>query len=237
MEEQLGRDILLHMEDESFPLSTDSVLLAAFAKPGKNARVADLGSGCGTLGLLLCVRRPDCTVAGVELDREAHERALENIRRNGLEGQLRSHLGDVRQIRSLFPPGSFDCVVSNPPYFPSGSGKKSEKHPMARSEETLNVTQLCQAAAWLLPTGGRFYLVHRPQRLCDVFCALRQAGLEPKRLQWVRHRPSAPCCLFLTEAVRGGKPGLSYEPDLIEFYEDGSPTEGYRTAYETGGCL
>ena len=233
MEERLGQKYLLHLEEESFPLSTDSVLLASFVRPGK--KMADLGSGCGTLGFLLCAGSEAVTVQGIELSRQAHLRALENIRANGLEDRLFSLHGDVRSVRELFPAGSFDAVVSNPPYFPVGSGKVSEKHAAARSEETLNLRQLCEAAAWLLPTGGRFFLVHLPGRLCDVLWELRQAGLEPKRLQWVRHRPGTDCCLFFVEAVRGGKPGLRYEKDLIEFDEDGQATEAYKAAYRIGG--
>lgn len=235
MEERLGGEMVLHLQEKSFPLSTDSMLLASFVRVRKGERVADLGSGCGTLGLLLCARREDCSVEGIELQESVHLCALENIARNGLTGRLFSHLGDVRRISDLFSPGSFHSVISNPPYFPAGSGKISQRQSIARSEETLCLTELCRAAAWLLPTGGRFSLVHRPERLCDVFCALREAGLEPKRLQWVRHKADTPACLVLIEAVRGGKPGLSYEKDLIEFEADGSPTEAYRAAYDLGG--
>ena len=235
MEERLGQKYLLHLEEESFPLSTDSMLLASFVRPAR--KMADLGSGCGTLGLLLCAKDASVTVRGIELNQSAHLRALENIEVNRLQERLFSQMGDVREIRALFSAGSFDGVMSNPPYFPVGSGKASEKHAQARSEETLSLRQLCEAAAWLLPTGGRFSLVHLPGRLCDVLCELRRVGLEPKRLQWVRHKPNAPSCLFLIEAVRGGKPGLRYEPDLIEFDENGLPTQAYRAAYQIGGVL
>ena len=233
MEETLGQKYILRLEDESFPLSTDSVLLASFVRPA--GKMADLGSGCGTLGLLLCAKSETLRVQGIELDEAAHLRALENIRANHLEQRLFSCHGDVREIRKHFAAGSFDGVVSNPPYFPVGSGKTSGKHGMARSEERLNLRQLCEAAAWLLPTGGRFSLVHLPSRLCDVLCELRRAGLEPKRLQWVRHKPAFPCCLFFVEAVRGGKPDLRYEADFIEFDENGLPTEEYKAAYHIGG--
>lgn len=237
MEEILGNGLRLRMGEESFPLGTDSVLLASFADLPKNARVADLGSGCGTLGLLLCARREDCSVCGVELSKEAHEQAIKNIEENRLSHRMKSHLADVRSIGAVFPAGSFDCVISNPPYFPVGSGKVSEKHAAFRSEESLCLKELCAAAAWLLPSSGRFFLVHRPERLCDVVFELRQAALEPKRLQFVRHRPNAPYCLMLIEARRGGKPGLKYEPDLIEFDESGKATKAYLAAYHTGGSL
>lgn len=219
------------MEQGSFRLGTDSVLLSQFLSLPKRASVADLGSGVGTLGMLLCATHSDCSVVGVELNEAAHRLACENIENNRLEGRMRSICGDVRKIRELLQAQSFDCVISNPPYFPVGSGKVASN---ARSEVTLNLRELCRAAAWLLPSGGRFALVHRPERLCDLMCLLRENALEPKRLQFVRHRADSPVCLVLIEARRGGKPGMSYEPDFVEFHPDGTETQAHRAAYHRG---
>ena len=234
MEEHLQNGAILRHGDGSFRLSTDSMLLVHFAAPLCTGRVADLGAGCGTLGLLLCAANESCTVTGVELDPAAHAIAEENIARSGLSARMRALLGDVREIRTLLPAGGFDAVVSNPPYFPVGSGRSSAAQEQAREERTLTLSQLCAAAAWLLPSGGRFALVHRPERLCDIFCTLRAHGLEPKRLQFVRHTAAAPVCLVLIEARRGGKSGLRYAPDFIEFHPDGTETEQYRAAYHRG---
>lgn len=224
----------MDMIQGGFRLGTDSVLLAQFLTLPRRAKVADLGSGCGTLGLLLCASRADCAVTGIEIDEAAHRLALENIARNGLEGRLASLLGDVRAIRSLLPAGSFSCVISNPPYFPAGSGKTSRANAAARSEDTLSLRELCAAAAWLLPSGGRFALVHRPERLCDLFCAMREHGVEPKRVRFVRHSADSPVCLVLVEGRRGGRPGLTYLPDFCEFTPDGAETDEYRAACHRG---
>ncbi len=236
MMEQLWNGMTI-ASDRSFPVGTDSMLLAQFLTLPRQAKIADFGSGCGTLGILLCAREGTCRVTGIELDEAAHNAALENISRNGLSGRLTSLHGDVRRIRELLPANSFDCVISNPPYFPPGSGKVSQTNAMARSEASLPLEDLCREAAYLLPTGGRFALVHRPERLCDLMFFLRTAGIEPKRIQFVRHRPGAPVCLVLLEGRRGGKPGLKYEPDFTEFHEDGTPTGEYRAVYHEGATL
>lgn len=229
--EKLWRGVVL--KRGPFPLGTDSVLLSHFTSLRPSWRVADLGAGCGTLGLLLGAREPSCELTGIELDEAAYAMGLENL---SLNPQVKLNLlrGDVRQIRQILPAGSFDCVVSNPPYFPVGSGKAANAY---RSELTLTLRQLCQSAAWLLPSGGTFTLVHRPERLCDLFWEMRSHGIEPKRLQFVRHKADAPICLVLVEGRRGGKPGLSYLPDFIEFHSDGSETEAYRAAYHRGESL
>ena len=96
--------------------------------------------------------------------------------------------------------------------------------------------QLCAAAAWLLPDGGRFALVHRPERLCDLIFQMRSHRIEPKRIRFVRHTAASPVCLVLLEGRRGGRPGLSYEPDFIEFLPDGTETDAYRAAYHRKGA-
>ena len=81
--EELFNGFTLEICAGGFPLSTDSMALSGFAKLPKNARVLDLGSGCGTLGLLLCAKDGSCQVTGLELDESAHNMALQNLRRNG----------------------------------------------------------------------------------------------------------------------------------------------------------
>ncbi len=118
--EQLPNGLTLEIPAGAFPLSTDSMVLSDFVRLSKNARVLDLGSGCGTLGLLLCAKDPGCHVTGAELDPIAHQGAVENIRRNGLTHRMESICTDLRTISVRFPPGQFSCCVSNPPYFSGG---------------------------------------------------------------------------------------------------------------------
>ena len=115
--ENLPNGLTLSLCDGAFPLSTDSMVLSHFVRLPKNARVLDLGSGCGTLGLLLCSKDSHCHVTGVELDEHAHLEALENIRRNQLEVRMNSLCADLRSVSEQFSPGSFSCCISNPPYF------------------------------------------------------------------------------------------------------------------------
>ena len=207
-----------------FPLSTDSMVLADFVRLPKNARVLDLGSGCGTLGLLLCARDAGCTVTGVELEEAAHAAALENIRRNGLEGRLSSICADLRSM----PPDSFHVCVSNPPYF--SGGERHSRTPTARSEDTCTPAELFAAAARSLRFGGDFFLVHKPERLAELCFEASSAGLEPKRLRLVRHRPGAPISLILLSCRRGGKPGLQID-ELTLYHPDGTPTDDCRRIY------
>lgn len=208
-----------------FPLGTDTMLLADFVRLHRQARICDLGCGGGALGLLLCARRDDCTVTGVDLQTEACGLCLRNIERNGLSGRMTVLEGDLRQHRQLLPAGGFTDVVSNPPYFPAAApAAPAPQRAAARSQQFCSTEELAQAAAWCLQWGGRFSLVYRPELLADLCCALRASGLEPKRLRPVRHRSGLSPSVVLLEAVRGGKPGLVWEPDLLLETDGGAPS-------------
>jgi tRNA1(Val) A37 N6-methylase TrmN6 len=226
--EQLHNGFTLELCDGAFPLSTDSIALSAFAQLPKNARVLDLGSGCGTLGLLLCAKDSNCCVTGIELDPRAHETALRNAAQNGISHRLTSICADIGGISSLVAAGSFSVCISNPPYFSAGPQSKSV--PLARRDDLCSMDTLMTAAARALQYGGDFFLVHRPERLAQL-CAVASAHkLEPKRLQLLRHRSDGPVTLVLVQCRKGGKPGLLWEEESLHA-PDGTPTAYYRDLY------
>lgn len=212
---------------------TDAFLLGSFPRLRPGLRVCDLGSGTGLVGLLLLQRWGDLRVTGVELQESAAALSDRAAEENGLGDRLRTLRGDLRNIRALLPAGSFDLCVSNPPYFAEGSGAAAPDaaRRTARSESGCALLDVCRAAAYLLRWGGDFCAVYRPERLCDLLCALRESGLEPKRLRMVEARPGAAPSLLLAQARRGGKPGLIMEPPLRLTDETGAPTAEYNAAY------
>ncbi len=226
--ELLHNGMTLETAPGTFPLSTDSMLLQDFVRLNRAARVLDLGSGCGTLGLLLCAGDPLCHVTGIEVTEAAHRCTLDNIRRNALEGRMESICADLRQIEALVSPGSFSCCVSNPPYF--AGGPESRSLPLARREDLCAPADLFGAAAYALKYGGDFFLVHRPERLAELIACAAGYGLEAKRLRLVRHRSGGPVTLILLAFRKGGKPGIVWE-ELTLFHADGTPTEAYQKIY------
>ena len=230
--EYLHNGYTLEISQGGFPLSTDSMALAGFVKLPRKAQVLDLGSGCGSLGLLLCADHPDCTVTGIEVDKSAHAAAVHNIEVNDLTARLISICGDVNNISTLVEPGSFHCCVSNPPYF--SSGPQSQTLPLARRDDGCSMDALFRAAAWALKYGGDFFIVHRPERLAEL-CACGSAHkLEPKRLCLLRHKEDGPISLILMQCRKGGKPGLLWEEAAL-FTTRGEPTPYHQTIYHTQG--
>lgn len=212
--EQLGQ-YRLRQREHLPKMGTDSQMLSWFVTLHAREKVCDLGCGVGVLGLLLAQRQRALILDGIELVAESAELAAENLRENALQGHV-IH-GDLREYRRWFtPPGGYDLVVSNPPYFAPNTGKTATGvRKAARSEESCTVETLCAAAGWLLRTGGRFALCYRAERLAALFGALQKSGMEPKRMQLVQHSPAHPPKFVLVEAVRLGKPGLKMLPTLF----------------------
>lgn len=209
-----------------FPLSTDSMLLGHFTRLPKNARVLDLGAGCGTLGLLLCAKDSACHITGIELTAAGHAAALENIRRNALDDRMESICADLRSVP--LPLGGFDVCVSNPPYFTGGPASK--ENPLARREDCCSPAELFAAAAKALKFGGDFYLVHKPERLAELIGCGAKCNLEAKRLLLVRHKHGGEITLILLQLRKGGKPGLTIEEEAL-FDKENNPTDFYKAVY------
>ena len=224
--EHLQNGFTLHIPEGCFPLSTDSMLLADFVRLSRGASVLDLGSGCATLGLLLCAKDSSCQVTGIELDPKAHAAAAENIARNHLQQRLSSICGDLRCVSAE----NYSCCISNPPYFSAGPASKS--CPTARREDWCSLTELTAAAARSLRYGGDLYIVHRPERLAELIACGANHALEAKRLRLIRHRAGGSISLILLHFRKGGKPGLTIDEAFLH-NTDGTPSDYFRRVYHT----
>lgn len=219
--------------DDTHRFGTDAILLSHFAMPCGGDAVCELGTGCGAIALRLAAGGNPSSVHGVDIQPDAI--ALAQMGAAAFTGTPRPTfaVGDWRHPREIAPAGAFRRVVCNPPYFPAHSGavNRDEAAAIARHEQEDTLDSLCAAAAWLLTSGGRFFLCHRPERLPAVLAALTAHKLEPKRLQPVQKRSDTAPWLFLLEARKDGRPGLCWEPPLVLYDDDGSPSAAMRHIY------
>ncbi|MFB0921231.1 MAG: methyltransferase [Oscillospiraceae bacterium] len=222
--------------EQSFKLSTDSVLLSDFANMKRVKSCLDLGSGAGVLCVLLAVKNPNAIITGIEIQPDFAELSRRNLSENGMELRTGIINADLRECRSLIKAESFDLVVSNPPYFAENSGYSApaSHRASAREEKNCTLAELCAAAKWALRWGGSFALVHRPERLSEVLCEMTEAGIEPKRLRMVSHSALKAPSLVLVEGRRGGGKGLKIEAPLILTNADGSDTDEAQKIYKRG---
>jgi tRNA1Val (adenine37-N6)-methyltransferase len=208
--------------------NTDTLLLAAFAAPRDGESCADFGTGCGTIPLVWCTKNKLKKAYAVEIQENACDMARRSVAYNRLSDKIEIVNEDIRMLKSRKAlPGNLDLVACNPPYKAVGAGLKNtdEQQRIARHEVSCSFAEIAQAAASLLRFGGRFCCCLRPERLCTAMLDLQKAGLEPKRMRFVQHLPGKPPSLFLLQANRGGKPGMTVEPVLFIKNENGGFSE------------
>jgi tRNA1(Val) A37 N6-methylase TrmN6 len=196
----IGRGrVRLYQRRDGYRFSIDSVLLAQDCGAEKG-RVADLGTGCGVIPLLL-VEQGARQVTAVELQHSLCELARRNVVLNGRATQIELVEGDLRNVRSILPGHAFDLVVSNPPYRPVCAAPASgcEEVRRARFEETASIEDVAAAAAHLVKPLGRVKIVYPTAQMMRLQISFFKAGLGLARARHVHHRVGEPSKILLAE--------------------------------------
>lgn len=212
--EPLGRFSINVSADHTF--GTDAVLLADFGTRYRTVKHCDLGTGCGIIPLLVLKTIDAKLSVGVEIQTPAAEIAKSNIELNGLDDRMQIINADLKNIKEFLPSGEFDLVTCNPPYKADGAGSKNltEAQKIARHEVCCTLSDVIDAAAYLLKFGGRLCVCHRPERLADILCFMRERKIEPKVLREVIQKEGKEPWLVLVEGRLGGKSGMQILPPL-----------------------
>lgn len=216
--EQLGTDLSICVSP-IHKFGTDAFLLSDFAAVRHKDTVCDLGTGCGIIALLLYKNAKPRHCHAVDIQVQAIDQLKQTLSHNQIDA-ITPVLGDLKSLD--LPKGSFDVVTCNPPYKADGAGILSEltAEKIARHEVLCTIEDVCNTASSLLKFGGRVCICQRPERLCDVLCAMRAAKLEPKKIRFIaKHANEAPW-LFLVEGKKGSKPFLQTLPTLAVYTDD-----------------
>lgn len=216
----------LWQDDRLFCFSVDAILLADFVTVRRGERVCDLCSGNGIIPILLCANTQAGHIDGVELLEASWNLARHSVAFNHVQDRVEMHRLDLRQLQQHFRPHSYQVVTCNPPFGEVGGGvvNMSREQYVARHEAECTLEEIVCQAAYLLAFHGRFALIHRPERLCDILCLMRKYGIEPKRLRMVHPRPGRRATMVLVEGSMGGRAQLTVEPPLYIHDEQGRDT-------------
>ena len=221
---------------DGFCFGIDSVLLSDFAKNiKKNSKVADLGTGTGIIGLLLCKKTNLAEMTGIEIQEDVANMAERSIKLNNLEEKFRIINSNINEIfsKKLLEKNVFDVVVMNPPYKEVGTGEinENEKKLISRHEIKANLSDFIKTASGLLKDKGELYIVHKPERMPDIIQKLRENKIEPKELKIVYSNKNSEASLILIKAVKGGKKFLKIDRPLYIYNENGEYSDEIKQIY------
>ncbi len=220
--------------EKLFCFGIDSILLADFAKEIKEgSKIIDLGTGSGIIGILLCAKTKPSPIIGVEIQSQVAEMAKRSIQLNNLQNQFKIINDDIKNLEKIEQMGTFDAVVTNPPYKKMGTGITNENKNklISRHEITATLEDFIQIAKKLLKPGGNFYMVHRPDRLVDIIELLRKYKLEPKKIRLVHPNINKAPNIVLIKSTKDAKPFLKIEKPLYVYNEQGEYTNEIQKIY------
>ena len=224
---KINANLVLNEPEGGIRFGTDALLLADFALGSiKKGTCIDLGTGSGVLPLLLLGAGSKASFVGLEVQKEYAEVAAQNAANNNFQGRFSVINRNAEDFKETFESGRADFVITNPPYMRSDCGFNNQNGALdiARREILGGASLFCKAAGWALKSGGSFFAVYRPDRLVNLFCAMRDASIEPKRLRAVVAHSGATPSLVLVEGRKDGKEGLTYESNLY-LYKDTTHTD------------
>lgn len=222
------KDAYIYQDTEFFKMSLDSLILAKFVTVNlKDKKILDIATGNAPIPMLLTYRTK-AKIYGVELQEAVCCLGKVSIRENNMDNQIELINMDARDLPKVFESDSFDVITCNPPYFKTNNELYKNNNmvkSIARHEEFLTLEDVFSISKYLLKNNGRLALVHRTERLLDIFMLMKKYNFEPKKVRFVYPKVNKNSNLVLIEATLNGKVGLKLLPPLFVHDENGYTKE------------
>lgn len=229
------KNLRVYQDSEMFNFSLDSVLLPNFVTINKNIKnILDIG--CGNLPVsLILTTKTDASITAVEIQKDVYDIALKNLELNNKQNQINIINADIRDLYKNFETEYYDVIVCNPPFFKVSKDShlnKNDYKTIARHEVFLNIDDLFSISKKILKNNGIISIVHRPERLLDIICAMRKYNIMPKKIQFVYPKKDKEANILLIEGTKNGNSGMKILPPLFVHNEDGTYTDEVKKYFE-----
>lgn len=226
-------NLYLIQKKQGFRFGIDAVLLSNFANVKNKHRVIDLCTGTGIVPFLIYGKYKPKELIGIEIQEDMVEMAIRSSKYNEVENVVSFKSADLKDLKYLSSLGTFDVLTVNPPYKLNNSGivNLDDKLAIARHEIMCSLEDVIVASRKLLKDNGRMFIVHRPERLIDIFELMRKYKIEPKRVQMVQPNINKAPNIVLVEGQRDGGAYLKWEKPIYVYNEDGTYSEEINKIY------
>lgn len=211
--------LYLIQDPDKFCFGIDAVLLSNFVKVKKNGHVVDLCTGSGIVPILLSAKTGAKKITGIEIQSDIADMARRSVSYNKLDEKIDIINDDISNALKYINNCSVDSVCVNPPYMKDTTAIKNPDLPMAiaRHELLTDLETVINIASKLLKESGKFFMVHRPSRLSEIFSSMRQNRIEPKRLRFIHPYIESKANLVLIEGAKGSGVWMDVEPPLVVY--------------------
>lgn len=238
VDDALGGKVQIAQPETGFRFGSDAVLLASAFSTQDGARVLDLGTGTGVVGLCMAYRLPTIHVTAVEMDPNMAAIARHNVALNHLQDRMRIVSGTIGKEDLGLADNAFDAVVFNPPYFHPSRAQSAagDQRSLARQGDGQELGIWFKAARRYLKPGGHVAVILRAEALADIlehmakgFGAVRMIPLWPKAGRAAKN--------MIVSAVKGSRAPLTVEAGITLHTENGGQTAAATHILWHGGTL
>lgn len=225
-----GKPLRIKQNPKWFCFGIDAVLLANFARVKPGDTVLDMCTGSGVIPAIISAKTKAKHIDAVEIQDDIYNMAVETAKMNESTDYISIIKSDIKTYKG---DKLYNCVTCNPPYKEISGGTISDNNHLAiaRNEVLCNLKDVCQCASRNLKFGGLFFMVHRPERLCDIVSFMRESNIEPKRIRPVHSYGDKGPVMLLIEGRKGGNPKLIFENPLVIYNENGDYTDEINNIY------
>lgn len=226
-------NLFLIQKRNGFKFGVDAVLLSDFAKNTRSKRTLDLCTGTGVVPILMSAKTNTPEFHAVEIQPQIADMAKRSVEYNSLGGRIKIVCGDLKNAVNIYGKASFDKITCNPPYMKKASAIVNDNDTLSvsRHEILCTLEDVIKTSAQLLIPKGRLYMVHRPSRLVDIICLMREYRIEPKCIRMVAPNPKKEPNLLLIEGMYCGGKELRFMNQLCIFDENGNYSDEINKIY------
>jgi len=213
-------------ERSAMKVGMDGVLLGAWADVSGAEHILDIGTGTGLIALMLAQKNTSAQVDAIEIDRDACEEAIFNVRQSNWKERIHVFCKSFQEFEAETK-AKYDLIVSNPPFFSNGVKAPEETRAQARHADALPLDELVSGAANLIQENGRIALILPAEHLQEVENLAKISGLFLSRLCRVKPNPIKPDFRILVELSKK-QSTLQEENLMIEFETHHDYTPEYK---------
>ena len=210
-------DLEIFQDQDAFKFSLDSILLAEFVNTKKEINtIVDFCTGNGAVPLILSTKT-NANIIGFEIQKNPYKLAYNSIKLNELDNQIKIIHDNLSNSLEYILPETVDVVTCNPPYFKYKKDSHInliEEKAIARHEIETNLDSIIMSAKYILRNKGTFYMVHRPERLAEIFSTLEHYKFAVKKLQFIYSNDNKNALMVLIKATKNGLDGLVVNPPV-----------------------
>ncbi len=194
--ESLGENYYVAVSNKH-KFGTDSILLCNFAEILRKDVVADFGTGCGIISLLLYKKYKPQKIYAFDILKSATDLAEKSVLKSNLKDRVLVLNEDIKKLDKKYY-NMFNKIVCNPPYKALNKGKIScsFENQVARHESKLTIEEVCKMAGKLLKFQGSLFLSCRVERLCEVLALCKNIPLNPKNCNFALKTKILPLGFF-----------------------------------------